>query len=172
MTGLCSGERVDKSSLRVETYGTVDELNSIVGIVVASKPPERMLNDLRKLNNTLFNLGSDLSTLRDKQLNFETPRISEREIIWLENLIDEYTAEMPALRTFILPGASLSSAFLHQARTVCRRAERLAVKLAKEEEIGEFIVKFLNRLSDYLFTAARMVNFLTNVKEIAWNKEL
>ena len=171
-TGLCSGERVDKSSLRVETYGTVDELNSIIGIVVASNPPERIQIAMRKLNNILFNLGSDLATLLSTNTGFITPRISEKEISWLENIIDEYTAEMPPLKHFILPGATLSSAYLHQARTVCRRAERLAVRLSKQENIGEFILKFMNRLSDFLFTAARMTNFLLNKDEIIWDKEI
>jgi cob(I)alamin adenosyltransferase len=167
-TSLYNGSRVIKSSLRVETYGTVDELNSIIGIVLAHEAPVNLNNDLLVVSNWLFNLGSDLATPTGSKINID--RINEENIKFLEQKIDEYTEQMPELKNFILPGGSKIAAFLHHARTVCRRAERLVVELAEKEEIGEFPVKFLNRLSDYLFTSARYANHLLGVEERNWEK--
>ena len=169
-TGLFDGLRVSKSSLRVETYGTIDELNSIIGIVLAHDPCQRIKQDLTKLSNILFRAGSDLATPLESKLKFEIKRIGNEDIKWLETLIDEYTAELPELRHFILPGGTKPAAFLHQARTVCRRAERLAVQLSEYENLGEYILIFLNRLSDYLFTAARFENYKAGISDIIKEK--
>jgi cob(I)alamin adenosyltransferase len=169
-TSLYNGKRIPKSSLRVSTYGTVDELNSIIGIVLAHDVPEEISKDLTQISNWLFNLGSDLATPLNDRERFHVERISEEQITFLEEKIDEYTEKMPPLKSFILPGGSKAAAFLHHARTVCRRAERLAVELAKKENIGEMSVIFLNRLSDYLFTAARYANYLVGVKDREWKK--
>ena len=167
-TGLFSGERVSKSSLRVDTYGTADELNSIIGIALSHDIDENFRDDLMKINKMLFRLGSDLATPVDAGTKFKVLRIEEADITWLESKIDEYTDQMPELKNFILPGGSLPAAFLHQGRTVCRRAERMAVRLAEAENIGELPLIFLNRLSDYLFTAARYANHLAGVEDIKW----
>ncbi len=165
-TGLFSGKRVDKSSLRVEAYGTVDELNSIIGIAMSACGKDSLKADLVTVSNTLFVLGADLATPPEPKPKWEVKRVGEIHIVWLEGRIDEYTALMPELKNFILPGGSIVSAYLHQARTVCRRAERRAIALAAEESIGEFVVKYLNRLSDYLFTAARYANLLDGEEDI------
>ncbi|HPI20154.1 MAG TPA: cob(I)yrinic acid a,c-diamide adenosyltransferase [Candidatus Kapabacteria bacterium] len=167
-TGLFNGKRVYKYSARVECYGTIDELNSIIGIVISLSPPAALVPVLKKISNTLFVLGSDFATPLDSAQQIE--RISESNIIFLEELIDEYTEHLPKLQKFILPGGTLPASFLHQARTVCRRAERLAVKVSSEEHINSNALVYLNRLSDFLFTAARFANFLENKEEIFWEK--
>lgn len=171
-TSLATGKRLFKDSPRVELYGTVDELNTIIGLALAFGPNNRLKDTLIKLNNLLFNLGSDLATPLEPKPKFEVPRIKEENITWLEKLIDEYTAELQPLRNFILPGGTQVSSFLHNARTVCRRAERLAVSLSRDENLGDYALKFLNRLSDFLFTAARMNNHLSNIEDIKWDKNV
>jgi cob(I)alamin adenosyltransferase len=170
-TGLFSGERVSKSSLRVDTYGTVDELNSIVGIITTLDIDATMKDVLLKISRLLFVLGSDLATALDSKNKSKTERINEKHIEWLEHLIDDYEKVLPPLKNFILPGGSKAAAFLHYARTVCRRAERLAVDLFQHENIGVNVIKFLNRLSDFLFMAARMANHLSGVDDVKWLKD-
>lgn len=165
-TGLFSGERVLKSSLRVETYGTIDELNSLIGLITTLEIPERLRLILEKLNNLLFNAGSDLATPIEAKTKISIKRISSEDFIWLENLIDEFTTELPPLNSFILPGGTTAAGFLHVARTVCRRAERNLVKLAQEAEVNENLMIFMNRLSDFLFTLARMTNFLSGIEDV------
>lgn len=167
-TGLFNGTRVSKSNLRVELYGTVDELNSIIGIARSFEPPALIGKLLKELSYLLFNLGSDLATPLTPKPKFTVPRISQENIEFLEMKIDEFDEKLPELKNFILPGGSRTAAFLHNARTVCRRAERLAVKLAYEEDLGEYAVIFLNRLSDLLFTAARMANYESGIEDIEW----
>jgi cob(I)alamin adenosyltransferase len=157
--------------LRVSVYGTIDELNSLLGIVVALDVPEPIKGSMEKLNSLLFVAGSDIATPLDYSRTINIERINSNNILWLEALIDEYTSQLPELKHFILPGGSQSAAFLHLARTVCRRAERLAVELSQSEEIGEFIIKFLNRLSDYLFTASRYANHLSGITDVEWLPE-
>jgi cob(I)alamin adenosyltransferase len=170
-TGLFNGSRVSKNSLRVNTYGTVDELNSIIGLAIAFDMPTEMLPTFKKISRTLFNLGSDFATPLLPTPKFSVPRISEENILDLERLIDQYDEKLTPLKSFILPGGSKSASFLHQARTVCRRAERLAVELSSHEDLGLYAVKFLNRLSDFLFTAARMANHLSNIPDEIWEKD-
>ncbi len=165
-TGLFNGQRVEKFNPRVELYGTVDELNSVIGIACASKPGEPLLSDLCKVSKTLFSLGTDLATPRDPEPKFPVKRMDESSIDWLENKIDEYTAGLPKLTKFILPGGGRAAAHLHHARTICRRAERLAVKLSATQDIGSIPVKYLNRLSDYFFTAARFANKLEGLEDV------
>lgn len=171
-TGLFNGARVKKSNQRVNLYGTTDELNSIIGLAVSASEKEELNQDLEKINNLIFDLGSDLATPLDPPPKFEVPRISSNHIDWLEKRIDKYDESLEPLKTFILPGGSMQAAFLHQARTVCRRAERLAVELSEEEDLGDYAVKFLNRLSDYLFAAARYSNYLHNVGDKKWKKNI
>lgn len=171
-TGLFNGRRVDKFDLRVECYGTIDELNSIIGIARTFCNSEDLCKDLLNISALLFDLGADLATPIDFESEFNPRRIDEPDIEKLEKLIDSYTEKIPKLNSFILPGGVPSAAFLHQARTICRRAERRIVLLAKEQEIGNSIIIFVNRLSDYLFTASRYANFSEGKDDIIWNKEL
>ncbi len=171
-TSLFSGARVKKNSLRVDTYGSVDELNSIIGIVLAHQPAEPVASDLEKISSLLFIAGSDFATPHSPEPKFEISRLGSIHSEWLEKKIDEYDERLSPLKNFILPGGSKSASFLHQARTVCRRAERLAVSLADKEILNENLVIFLNRLSDYLFTAARYVNKLEGFEDKIRNKEI
>ncbi len=168
-TGLFNGERVRKDNLRISTYGTIDELNSIIGVAISFEKSERLADDLNTISNLLFKLGTDLATPLEPAPKFPIKRITEEEIIFLENLIDNYNEDLPPLRNFILPGGAHSAAFLQQARTVARRAERAIVSLQNENDIGPFIVKFVNRLSDYLFTAARLSNKLSGQDDMIAN---
>lgn len=167
-TGLFNGTRVSKSDLRVKVYGTVDELNTIIGLARSFDPPEILNETLHKLSEMLFELGSDLATPLNPPAKFPVPRITQSHIDYLEKLIDEYDEKLPPLKNFILPGGTKCSAFLHNARTVCRRAERLAVELEQSDNLGDFAAIFLNRLSDYLFMASRMANFAEGVKDNEW----
>ncbi len=167
-TGLFSGKRVMKNDLRVQAYGTVDELNSIIGLARSFDLPEKMKIDIEKISMDLFSLGSDLATPLVPKPKFDFNRINEDNISWLEQKIDEADSVLPPLKNFILPGGTKAAAFLHQARTVCRRAERLVVTLSGEEDLGNFVLIYLNRLSDYLFVAARLANFYGNESDIVW----
>lgn len=167
-TGLFGGQRVEKYHLRIAAYGTVDELNSVIGIALTHKPTHRLKHPLEHLSSLLFTVGSDLATPLDPPAKYHIPRIELEHIEWLEHLIDEFEEDLTPLRNFILPGGCPLSAHLHLARTVCRRAERAAVELSHSENIGEFAVKFLNRLSDFLFVSARMANFLEGVDDVPW----
>ncbi|MDP2209184.1 MAG: cob(I)yrinic acid a,c-diamide adenosyltransferase [Bacteroidota bacterium] len=171
-TSLHGGKRVSKSALRIETYGTVDELNSVIGICRALNPPQRVDEALKKIQNQLFTLGADLASPLSNAKNKNVPRISDDDSKFLEELIDKLDSEIKPLRSFILPGGSLLSAQIHFARTVCRRAERLVVQLSKKEKTGTQPIIYLNRLSDFLFVLARWVNHLERENEIIWTKKI
>lgn len=166
-TSLFSGERVAKDALRVEAYGTVDELNSHLGLARASAPQALVEEYLVKLQNQLFVVGADLATTAGS-MRSRIVRIEERDVLWLEQEIDRMTAELPPLRSFVLPGGTISAANVHVARTICRRAERQVIELSREETLGAILV-YLNRLSDFLFTLARYENFLAGVSEEKWS---
>ncbi len=171
-TSLFGGKRVDKNSVRLEAYGTVDELNSVIGIAVAEGASEKVNLILKELQNQLFLLGSDLATpLDETKIKIEVPRTTPETVEKLEHWIDELDEELPELKVFILPGGTKSAAYLHLARTVCRRAERNTVELAGREQINEFVVKYLNRLSDLLFVLARYENFANNVPDVNWENK-
>ncbi len=169
-TGLFGGQRVPKSSLRIEVYGTVDELNSVIGVALTADLPEDIREQLTAISSLLFTAGADLATPLKPSPKYDIPRLLESDITWLETLIDGCDAALDPLKSFILPGGTAGSAYLHLARTVCRRAERLAVALAAGEDIGGVVVRFLNRLSDYLFTAARYVNLRAGIPDVPWRK--
>ena len=163
LTDLFGGRRVSKDDLRVEAYGTVDELNSVIGLVRSVDGNElfdEIAEPLRAIQSRLFELGADLATPRDVLGEGESkrasavPRIGAERVAELEAWIDAASAAVPAMRHFILPGGTQLAARLHVARTVCRRAERLVVALAKAEPVGEQVVVYLNRLSDLLFALA------------------
>jgi cob(I)alamin adenosyltransferase len=168
MTGLGGGQRVPKDSRRVATYGTVDELNSQIGVAIAIGLRERLATELALIQNELFDLGSDLATPAVSQARHPVPKVEPRHIEKLERLIDEFNDVVGPLTNFLLPGGSPGAAQLHVARTVCRRAEREATALAREESIGATVLPYLNRLSDALFTMARYENHEAGVSEPLW----
>jgi cob(I)alamin adenosyltransferase len=168
MTGLVGGQRVPKDSQRVETYGTVDELNSHIGAALAAGLCERLTGELRVIQNELFDLGADLATPASSQARHPVPTIEPRHIEKLERLIDEFNDVVGPLADFLLPGGSPGAAHLHVARTVCRRAERAATTLARDETIGPTVLPYLNRLSDALFVMARYENHERGVAEPLW----
>jgi cob(I)alamin adenosyltransferase len=166
-TSLFSGGRVSKTHLRVEAYGTVDELNSVLGVARAVGTSSQTNDWLEQVQNQLFNLGADLATPLDAKAEWVV-RMDAATITWLETTIDRMTAELPPLQNFILPGGTVAAAQFHVARTVCRRAERLVVALQTEEATGEYPLIYLNRLSDWLFTLARWENQQAGIVETAW----
>jgi len=162
-TALATGERVPKHHLRIESYGTVDELNAVIGIARLDLPPNygRVEGFLSRVQNDLFDLGADLATPETgEDLGYEPLRIDASQVAKLEAEIDALNAELEPLRSFVLPAGPDGAARLHHARTVCRRAERVTVALAEADPggVSEAARHYLNRLSDYLFVAARWVN--------------
>lgn len=170
-TGLGGGQRVPKDSPRVGAYGTVDELNSFIGVALASGLSSRLAEALSPIQNELFHLGSDLCFVEEDKTKYKIPQIEARHIEKLEHLMDELTEIVGPLENFILPGGSLGAAHLHVARTVCRRAEREVIALSRSEAVGPFVIKYLNRLSDALFVMARYENKQQGVGEPLWNEE-
>lgn len=168
-TGLGGGQRVAKDSARITAYGTVDELNSWLGVVLTQPLVEPLPAMLGQIQNDLFHLGSDLCILEEDKARFAVPRIEDRHVAALEGWIDQLNEALPALQNFILPGGSPGAAQLHVARCVCRRAERLAVTLGRAEPIGPLVVVYLNRLSDLLFVMARHENAVRGVAEPLWD---
>jgi cob(I)alamin adenosyltransferase len=168
-THLAGGQRVPKDAPRIECYGTVDELNAFVGMacISAGESVPEIATILRRVQHELFNLGSILAT-RPEDVHPKQARITEAEIRQLETEIDRMNAELAPLRSFVLPGGTRLNTELHVCRTVCRRAERLAVGLAREEQIPPEIIQYLNRLSDAFFVWSRWVNHSLGVPEILW----
>ena len=162
------GQRVPKDSQRVETYGTVDELNSQIGVALATGPVRPPRRGAAPVQNELFDLGSDLATPATSQARHPVPTVETRHIEKLEGLIDEFNEVVGPLTNFLLPGGSPGAAQLHVARTICRRAEREAITLAREEAIGTTVLPYLNRLSDALFVMARYENHERGVPEPLW----
>ena len=175
-TGLAGGQRVPKDSPRIEAYGTVDELNAFIGLASVTCGEEsaralrlgKLMDILRRVQHELFNLGSQLSTL-PKDLHPKQARITTAEIEQLEREIDEMNEELPPLRSFVLPGGTRLNAELHAARTICRRAERLTVALARVEETPPDAVRYLNRLSDALFVWSRWSSYVLGAPEVLWD---
>jgi cob(I)alamin adenosyltransferase len=166
-TSLFGGQRVPKDALRIEAYGTVDELNSVLGLALADGPGADVRSVLLRIQRELFGLGADLATPRSlhrKNIRRIEPRDSRR----LEREIDKFDALLPPLHSFILPGGSPLASRLHFARTVCRRAERIVVRLSRNEDIGEGMTMYLNRLSDLLFVLARYANHTVDIPDVRW----
>ena len=173
-TSLYGGTRVSKAAARVESYGTLDELNAFIGLAKAEISDEKVLSQLQKIQFDLFTLGSEAATPTDKMLlangkNRLDLMISEKEITELELWMDDFDAELEPLRFFILPSGGKAAATLHVCRTVCRRAERAMVFLNETEEVRPELIKYLNRLSDYLFILARYISKISGEKEDYWN---
>ncbi len=163
-TALATGERVPKHALRIESYGTVDETNAAIGVARLHTSDDPAFDAmLARIQNDLFDLGADLATpgKTAAELGYEPLRILETQVTRLETEIDALNANLSPLRSFVLPGGTAAAAYLHVARTVCRRAERLVVALVEEdpERVSEPSIKYLNRLSDFLFVAARYANW-------------
>jgi cob(I)alamin adenosyltransferase len=168
-TALGGGQRVAKDSPRIEAYGTADELSSAIGAALARGLHPRLAEVLTRIQNDLFNLGSDLCILEEDKAARPVPVIEERHVEALERLMDDLSAELAPLANFILPGGSPGAAQLHVARTVCRRAERRTIALARLEPVGPYVLKYLNRLSDALFVMARYENAKRAVPDLLWN---
>jgi cob(I)alamin adenosyltransferase len=164
-TGLWGGQRVSKDSLRVSAYGTVDELNALLGVARTSGVDARLDEQLTRIQNELFVLGADLATPGE---DTRIDRVAPTQTTMLEQDIDQFEAELEPLRQFILPGGTPSAAHLHLARTVCRRAERVVVSLAAVEPINEHVLPYLNRLADWFFVAARVANTRAGVADVPW----
>jgi len=168
-TGLFGGERVSKDSLRISAYGTIDELNSFIGYSITEIKDQSVKDNLIKIQNYLFTIGSDLATPEtDMNTKLNIQRTPKSFYIEIEKMIDHYDAQLEELRNFILPGGSRSSALLHICRTVCRRAEREVVALKNSVTIGDNIVIFLNRLSDLFFVLSRFENKVSNHPDTKW----
>ena len=171
-TGLFGGGRVSKDAPRIEAYGDVDELNTHIGLArtIAEVPPD-VDELLGRIQRELFVLGADLATPVEKERkNLEIPRVTSESVACLEEDIDRFEAELPPLRSFILPGGGPAGAALHVARTVCRRSERRVVSLREREpEVSEDTLRYLNRLSDLLFVLARVVNHRSGLPEEEWH---
>jgi cob(I)alamin adenosyltransferase len=170
-TGLGGGQKVGKDSLRVAAYGTVDELNSLLGVARALGLDAALVPLTERLQNELFQAGSDLCLLEEDKKRFRVAGMEARHVALLESDIDRLLEHLPPLKEFILPGGAPGAAQLHVARTVCRRAEREVVALGRKETIGPHIVPYLNRLSDLLFVMARHENRAKGVPEPEWRKE-
>lgn len=171
-TSLFGGERVPKDNIRIQAYGTVDELNSIIGIAISESASAEIKDILCNVQNTLFTLGSDLASPKEKEKkSFVIPRIEKAHIDKLETFIDAIEYKLPELKNFILPGGTKAASFLHFARTVCRRAEREAVSLQNLVDIGPNPVIYLNRLSDLLFVLARFENLSSGHPDVDWKKD-
>lgn len=172
-TRLVDGSCVEKFNPRVEAYGTVDELNSYLGVVRASLAGHAALSalnePLEKVQNELFNIGSLLATEKDEVFKM-LPAITAEQIQFLEMQIDQMTLQLPELRNFILPAGHLVTAHLHVARTFCRRAERRSAEVAAKDDRYSETLQYLNRLSDYLFVAARWANLKTDFHDVLWKK--
>jgi cob(I)alamin adenosyltransferase len=173
-TSLYGGTRVPKYHLRIEAYGTVDELNSHIGLLRSYLTDKHTSEILLKVQNDLFTMGATLATPPEKEKlksgkdRLSITKISEKEIILLEQEIDTMETTLPQMTHFVLPGGHPTVSFCHVARSVCRRAERLIVQLHHNEPIDDYILTYFNRLSDYLFVLARKLTFDNNIEEIPW----
>lgn len=165
------GGRVAKDDLQVEAYGTVDEANSYLGWAITLLPEEEveLREELSRIQHELFDCGSDLSMHTERQQAYPY-KVHQELITFLEERIDRYTAEAPPLERFILPGGTQLAACLHVVRTIVRRAERRVVTLAKEREINHYVLQYLNRLSDYLFALARVVNYRAGYRDVEYER--
>lgn len=167
-TGLIGGTRVEKNDVRLEAYGTIDELNSYVGVLSTFEMSVANLDFLRFVQNKLFSIGSHLATDR-KKVNLHTASIIDQQtILLIESEIDRLDAELPELTYFILPGGSRAGAYAHVCRTVARRAERCTYDVLRNYEVENEVLVFLNRLSDYFFVLSRYLTFISGEQEIYW----
>jgi len=166
-TSLFGGKRVPKHHIRIESYGTVDELNSYIGLIRDQDINEDYVKVLIEIQDRLFTIGSILAT-EPGNLKVKVPQINEEDIVFLEKEIDKMNEELPEMRSFVLPGGHTIVSFCHLARCVCRRSERITSHLSEIEEVNMIVLVYLNRLSDYLFVLSRKITLDKGAKEVPW----
>lgn len=171
-TGLIGGSRVKKHNIRLESYGTIDELNSYIGLIRSMQTDQHADQILEIIQNKLFVIGANLATEESITLIKKQLPCKKADIELLEKEMDRMNNDLPELRNFILPGGSQAASFCHVARTVCRRAERKIVELSEKAEVDPNLIKFVNRLSDYLFVLSRKINLDQKTPEILWSPEV
>jgi cob(I)alamin adenosyltransferase len=167
-TGLIGGTRVTKNALRIDAYGTIDELNSYIGVVRDYQIDEIYKKQLIEIQDRLFTIGSSLASDPEKS-NMKIPDLNESDIAFLEQCMDEMDSQLPEMRYFVLPGGNHAVSFCHVARCVCRRAERLIVELKQNEFVAPLVLPYMNRLSDYLFVLSRKIAMDLNADEQPWH---
>jgi cob(I)alamin adenosyltransferase len=170
-TALFGGKRVSKADLRIETYGTIDELNSWIGVLRDQDVNQSRKSILIEIQDRLFTIGSILAT-EPGNTKVKIPMLQENDVLLLEKQMDEMDAQLPPMKFFVLPGGNISVSFGHVARTVCRRAERLVIALHEMEPVDVIVIKYMNRLSDYLFVLCRMITAELNVEETPWKPRM
>ncbi len=170
-TALFGGKRVSKADLRISTYGTIDELNSYVGLLRDQEVNKNKVEELVEIQDRLFTIGSILAT-EPGNTKVKIPSLQESDVTFLENKMDAMDAVLEPMRFFVLPGGHASISFGHVARTVCRRAERLVIELDAHEKVDALVLKYLNRLSDYLFVLCRIMTKELNVAETPWRPRM
>lgn len=169
LTSLIGGIRVPKSHIRIESYGTVDELNSYMGMIGDMVGNAKITEWIREIQDRLFTIGSVLATSPEKEVKMKLPDLHPEDVHWLELQIDKMNEELPEMRSFILPGGHMAASTAHVARCVCRRAERICVAMQEQnEEVPELILQYLNRLSDFLFVLARYIVHINGAEEVPW----
>jgi cob(I)alamin adenosyltransferase len=172
-TSLIGGTKVPKSNILIETYGTVDELNSFIGLLNDHITDHHSKQILKEIQDRLFTIGSSLACDPDKEPKMKLPDLNEKDVELLEQEIDKMNESLPEMRSFILPGGSLAVSVAHVARCVCRRAERHCVQMQEQQVfIDPLVIKYMNRLSDHLFVMARYIGHITDVKEIEWKPRI
>lgn len=172
-TSLIGGTKVPKSNIRIESYGTVDELNSHIGMVADMCPDIALVPLLREIQDRLFTIGSALACDPDKETKMKIPDLLESDVQLLEKEIDRMQEQLPEMKSFLLPGGHPAVSAIHIARCVCRRAERICVGMQQADmEISPLVIKYLNRLSDYLFVLSRHAAKFLNVEEIPWKARM
>jgi cob(I)alamin adenosyltransferase len=170
-TSLIGGTRVPKHHIRIESYGTVDELNSYIGLIRDQNIDEQSKTVLIEIQDRLFTIGSSLASDPEKS-KMKIPDLKEEDIVFLEKEIDKMDESLPEMKSFVLPGGHTTVSFCHIARCVCRRAERLTIQLSENDYVNELVIKYLNRLSDYLFVLSRKLSQDLNASEIPWKPRM
>lgn len=170
-TQLIGGTRVPKNHIRIEAYGTIDELNSFIGLTSDSIDDNKVKDLLKEIQDRLFTIGSTLASDPEKS-RMKIPDLQEDDVVLLENEMDIMNERLPEMKSFILPGGLAANSICHIARCVCRRAERLTVALAENEPVEPLVIKYLNRLSDYLFVLSRKISMDAGADEIPWKPRL
>lgn len=172
-TSLIGGTKVPKSNLRIETYGTVDELNSFTGLLRDGIIDEQSRNMLKEIQDRLFTIGSTLACDPEKETALKIPDLEEQDVLLLEQEIDRMQGQLPEMKSFVLPGGHIAVSTAHITRCVCRRAERMCVRMQQENlEVENLILKYLNRLSDYYFVLSRYLAHLLGAEEIPWKPRI
>jgi cob(I)alamin adenosyltransferase len=172
-TSLIGGTKVPKSNLRIETYGTIDELNSFTGLLRDHVSDEMSRRMLKEIQDRLFTIGSTLACDPEKETGLKIPDLEEADVLLLEQEIDRMDGSLPEMKSFVLPGGHVAVSTAHVVRCVCRRAERTCVQMQQHHlEVDELIIKYLNRLSDYFFVLSRYLSHLLGAEEIPWKPRI